>query len=220
MMTSSRAAIVSALILALLFGLVWLKRSRIPIAAIGIALVLLVGLAVTTDFRAVQEHVAQTNGNSLMVARKQIWNAGLVAWRKFPLFGVGMKNYGQITDDKLKAWVGEEGKDYDPSKYRANEHAHNLYLNTLVERGAVGFAALAAVMLTWVYCLYRRIPGREEGDLAWALWGGSLSAWFVTVAVGLFNTTLHHEHAILAALLLGMWLSYCKYAAGLPTPSR
>jgi hypothetical protein len=29
----------------------------------------------------------------------------------------------------------------------------------------------------------------------------------VTIGVGLVNTTLHHEHGILAALLFGLWLS-------------
>jgi hypothetical protein len=39
------------------------------------------------------------------------------------------------------------------------------------------------------------------------LWGCSASAWFVTTAVGLVNTTLHHEHGMLAVILLGLWLS-------------
>jgi hypothetical protein len=38
------------------------------------------------------------------------------------------------------------------------------------------------------------------------LWGAAASAWLVTVGAGAVNTTLHHEHGILAALLLGGWL--------------
>jgi len=32
------------------------------------------------------------------------------------------------------------------------------------------------------------------------------SAWLVTIVVGIVNTTFHHEHGLLAALLLGLWL--------------
>lgn len=219
MLTSSRAAIIGAVLLALLFGVVWLRRSRRPVMTIAATLIVLAGLAVSTDFQAVREHMAQTKSNSLLQVRTQIWNAGLAAWRKFPLFGVGVENHGQITYDHLKLWRAERGEPYDQSKYHTTGHAHNLYINTLVERGAFGFAVVAGVLLTWAYWLYRRVPRGEDEDLAWALWGGSCSAWFVTCSVGLLNTTLHHEHAILSVLLLGMWLSYLTYDADRATPS-
>ena len=34
-----------------------------------------------------------------------------------------------------------------------------------------------------------------------------MSGWIVTAGIGTVNTTLHHEHGLLAALLLGLWLS-------------
>jgi len=219
MLTSSRAAIISAVLLALLFGVVWLRRSWKPVTVIGATLIVLAGLAVTADFRAVREQMAQSKDHTLMQVRTQIWNAGLVAWRKFPLFGVGMENHGQITYDDLELWLGERGEPYDQSKYHTTGHAHNLYINTLVERGAFGFGVLTAVLLYWAYWLYRRVPRSEDEDLAWALWGGSCSAWFVSSSVGLLNTSLHHEHAILSVLLLGMWLSYLTYNAGRAMPS-
>jgi membrane protein DedA with SNARE-associated domain len=43
-----------------------------------------------------------------------------------------------------------------------------------------------------------------------ALWGGAFSAWGVTVFSGLFNTSLHHEHALLAVSLLALWLCWIK----------
>jgi hypothetical protein len=50
----------------------------------------------------------------------------------------------------------------------------------------------------------RPAPGADDAD--WLLWGGAASAWLVTVGAGAVNTTLHHEHGILAMLLLGAWL--------------
>jgi len=67
--------------------------------------------------------------------------------------------------------------------------------------------ALAALLLAWLWSLARRRPSPPEGDTRWLLWGAALAAWFITVMVGVVNTTLHHEHGILAMLLLGAWLS-------------
>jgi hypothetical protein len=55
--------------------------------------------------------------------------------------------------------------------------------------------------------LLRNRPVASADDEAWLLWGAAATAWLVTVGVGLVNTTLHHEHGILAVLLLGLWLS-------------
>jgi hypothetical protein len=71
----------------------------------------------------------------------------------------------------------------------------------------VGFAALAAMLLAALVALVRRRPRPGDPDLAWLLWGGAASAWFVTAGVGAVNTTLHHEHGLLSALLFGLWLS-------------
>jgi hypothetical protein len=38
------------------------------------------------------------------------------------------------------------------------------------------------------------------------LWGGAAAALITTAAIGIVNTTLHHEHGLLAMLLLGAWL--------------
>jgi hypothetical protein len=38
------------------------------------------------------------------------------------------------------------------------------------------------------------------------LWA-ALGAWVITVVGGVFNTTLHHEHALIAMILFGVWLA-------------
>ena len=42
------------------------------------------------------------------------------------------------------------------------------------------------------------------------LWGGSFSAFVVTFGSGLVNSTLHHEHALLAFIFLSLHLIYLK----------
>jgi hypothetical protein len=64
-----------------------------------------------------------------------------------------------------------------------------------------------AMLLALLLSLIRERPPAADDDEAWLSWGGAASAWIVTCGVGLVNTTFHHEHGILAALLFGLWLS-------------
>ena len=118
-----------------------------------------------------------------------------------------MDNYSLISQERVRNWRLEAGEEYDAARYVQFPHAHNLFVNALAERGIVGFAVLAAVLLAWFVALIRRRPRERASDLACLAWGGAASAWIVTVMAGMVNTTLHHEHGLLAALLLGLWLS-------------
>ena len=203
----SRAAAAAALAAILLLGLAWWPRSRrISAVAVGSVVVGLT-IAVAAQVEVIKKHerlVAQAN---VLAFREGVWNAALVAWQRFPAFGIGMDNYRELNDELIRKWLGDLGRADDGTVFDTRwRHAHSLYLNTLAERGVVGLSALVAVLLLWLCRLAQHFPGRAGSDLAWALWAASFSAWFVTVAVGLGNTTLHHEHALLAMLLLGLWL--------------
>ena len=126
------------------------------------------------------------------------------------MFGIGMNNFGTITAEQLRDWDTKEGRAHDPKRYFLMPHAHGLYANTLAERGAVGSAVLFIVLIAWMTFLIRHRPQREDSDEEWLLWGSALAAWFITTVAGVFNTTLHHEHGMLATLLLGLWLSDLK----------
>ena len=80
-------------------------------------------------------------------------------------------------------------------------------MNTLSERGAGGFAVLLAVLIAWGWSLARHVPRPTSPPIRWAYWGGAFGALLVAVIVGLVNTTLHHEHALISMLLLGGWLA-------------
>ena len=75
------------------------------------------------------------------------------------------------------------------------------------ERGLIGSLPFAAVLIAWLVTLIGRRPRAADDDETWLAWGSATGAWVVTMGVGLVNTTLHHEHGILAALLLGLWQS-------------
>jgi O-antigen ligase len=215
--TASRGAIGVGLALLLVIAAAWWPRSRLPAAAMALTIVLVIAGAILGKADVVQKQLRNVENENVLAFRDGIWRAAITAWQRHPWFGVGMDNYEGITLERLTAWDAEAGKPVQPDNYFIASHAHNLYANTLAERGIFGFGAIAAVLLAWAFHLLRRRPGREDPDGDWLAWGCSLAAWTVTVGVGLVNTTLHHEHGILAALLLGLSLSRLE---GLRSASR
>jgi O-antigen ligase len=205
--TASRGAIGVGLVLLLVLAAAWWPRWRAaaPATLVAVAVVaasLLIGKAEVV----VKQEMVAAQGDVLS-NRGGVWHTGLAALERYPWFGVGMGNYQFITPERIRAWRAESGRDFDPAQYGNWGHGHSVFLNTLAERGLVGFAVFGAVALAWLVWLVRYRPRRTDDDLQWTLWGGALSAWFVSLGVGLVNTTLHSEHAILSVLLLGLWLS-------------
>lgn len=205
--SASRAGIGVALFMLLVLGLGWWPRSRRPLAVA----VLLVGVtaAVLVMGRAevVVKHQRNIEQQNVLSYRDGIWRAALAAWERYPLFGIGIDNYKLVKMDLVKRWREEAGKPFDAKDYSEFPHAHSLYLTALAERGVVGAAALAAVLLAWFIALVRYRPRRESTDDQVLWWGAAAGAFIITTGVGLVNTTLHHEHGILAMLFLGLWLS-------------
>lgn len=207
--TASRGAIGAMALLFVMIGCAWWRHSRGPVLAILCALAIVAASAVTLRLDVVKKQAQyEEQGVSVLSMRDKVWQMALVAVERYPWFGVGMDNYNQISPAAVRAWREQAGKPYRADDYHGTSHGHSLYLNTLVERGIFGLAALVAVLAAWLVMLLRTFPAGPVDPLEWTLWGGALSAWLVSVVVGTVNTTLHHEHAILSMLLLGLWLAW------------
>jgi len=205
--TASRGAVGVAFVMLLVLAAAWWRRSRaaLPVTAAVIALfavaILLGGAEV------LRKQQANAEANNVLAYRDGVWRIALETWERYPWFGVGMDNFWLVRKEHAREARAREGKNYDPTRNLDFSHAHSLYLNTLAERGLAGFIPLAAVLTLWLFAVFRYRPKIDDPDDDWLLWGSCFGAWIVTVGVGMVNTTLHHEHAILAVLLLGLWLS-------------
>ena len=209
--TASRAAVGMAVLLVL--ALTGASYRRVKMAFLAtLAIVIVAGaFAWVTEIHVVRKQEEGMQRQDVLAFRGLIWNNAVAAWERFPLFGVGMDNFSRITLDRVAEWQAEAGKPFDPARHwKSFSHAHSLWFNTLAERGVFGLSTLVAVLVAWIVSLARHRPREHEDALKWALWGGALSAWVISVGTGFVNTSLHHEHAILSVTLLGLWLAWLR----------
>ncbi len=167
-------------------------------------------LAILLNVGIVQKEIVNQNNNNILSFRDKVWNVSLEASRFYPLLGIGMDNWKLIKPEDIKKSVEKRHKTYDASQYYFAGHSHNLYLSTLVERGYLGLTVLLVLMFAWMRQLCQSCGLTRKDTAAAYLWAGSLSAWMATFGIGTVNTTMHHEHGILAFLMLGLCLSYSR----------
>lgn len=78
-------------------------------------------------------------------------------------------------------------------------HAHNLYMQSLVERGIMGSVSLILLILYWIKKLFQDYKQANVDHLR-VFWSCSLAAFLMVFIGGIFNTTLHHEHGTLCII--------------------
>src|SRR5437763_515850 len=200
---ASRSAAAIAMVGALAFGVLWLRHSpRLILWVIIVTAAFAVVVArFDTDMRRKQEY-AKASTSPLLNERFPIWQQAYVAWREFPMFGIGGDNFGRVDVDQVEQWARARGASYDAATFVGTSHAHSLYLNTLAARGLLGIALLASLLIAWASTLLRHMPPTRDPPLYWLNWSGAASACVVSVGIGVFDTALRDEHGWLAFLLL------------------
>jgi O-antigen ligase len=142
-----------------------------------------------------------------LTPREKAWNTAYHAWKKEPAFGIGYGNYKIITLQKMQEWYDNSDTDFANKEYFVYlPHAHNRYVNTLAEGGIIGLLSLLSlfggILLVHIKTLCFALHDKHVFSF-WLIGSGTLAS--VTI-VGLFNTTLHHEHGLLAMILFGLTL--------------
>jgi O-antigen ligase len=192
---ASRSGVVAALLTLIVLAIFWWPRARFPAVIAAVILVAASLLGAVGGAEVFEKQAEAVQAGRVLNLREEAWKLALATWQSHPWFGVGMDNFG-LASRELPT---EQLRNLMP-------HAHNLYLNTLAERGLVGAVPVFLLLALWGWWILRWRPRRGEADEVWLVWGGATSAWLVTIAIGMVNTTFHHEHGLLAALLLGLWL--------------
>jgi O-antigen ligase len=203
----SRGAFGVAVILGFLITYLLAKDKKIGIL-VSVTIISIILSAVLLNASIIQKQITYQQNHNTLAFRDKVWNVSLEASRFFPLLGIGMSNWHFITKDHLKKTVEERGGDFNPDIYIFPGHSHNIYLTALVERGFVGLLVTLLFMALWMKHLIKNFVWAKKTQQGTYLWGGSFSAWVATFGIGFVNTTFHHEHAILACLLLALFLSY------------
>lgn len=143
----------------------------------------------------------------LLAFRVHLWRVAALAAAAEPLTGIGNRQFRNLTPERVcearprlpRAWLPDP---CDASKLYFKPHAHSLYAQALAERGIAGALATAAVVVAWGALLIRAARSRRDAAFD-GIVCASLGAWCVTAFAGLLNTTLQHEHGLLAMTLLG-----------------
>ncbi len=203
----SRGAFGVGILLSLLVIYFLGKNTKIRTVGV-ISIISMVIFSIVLQTGVVEKQIANQKANDVLSSRDRVWNVSLEVSRFHPLFGIGLSNWHFITLDHIKKSVESRGEKFNPKNYFFPGHSHNLYLSSLVERGFVGLLVTILLMLFWMKHLISTFNWAKKTTQASYLWAGSLSAWVATYGIGFVNTTFHHEHAILACLFLGLYLSY------------
>jgi O-antigen ligase len=210
--TESRAAIFATLLLIGLCFVAWRQRRALSLLLLSIFVACNVAIYLVGRDGVVEKQISQLERGIFLAARQDIWRVAILAWQHNKLFGVGIKNYGEIDSQRIQDWLQADDQPYIADDYLPYPHGHSLYLNTLAERGLFGSVVVLLNLLLLGYLLVRYRPPRSLPDYR-VFWFAASGALLANLVVGLFNTSLHHEHALLSMILFGCWLGYLRQRA-------
>jgi len=129
-----------------------------------------------------------------MRSRLDIWSGAMRLFLENPLTGVGLNHFNYRFPSNHPVEPGNIVYD-----------AHSLYFQSASQMGLVGLIALALLIVGFV----KAWRGLRGGDgLGRALRFSALGAFLVITVTGIFDTTLHHEHAIAFTMITGLMFGY------------
>jgi len=145
------------------------------------------------------------NGSDLVgdSPRQKIRNFAYYVFKIDPILGTGIGNFPNFSHNDITELVIKDKGVYDKSKFLPFAHPHNVYYVYLTGGGILLFSIFAWFWLQIVNIIYRvNIKCNEK----WIVFS-SMSTVAIVLGVGWVNTTLAHEHALIAMFVLGMLIS-------------
>ena len=202
--TNSRATsgvlVVFSLML-LLYAIYYYKNNILTMAII--MLISLTALLVANNPpQVVNKFINGTNltGDS---PREKIRNHSYYTFRISPVLGVGFGNYVHFGHDSIKDIVISDKGEYDSSKFLPSAHPHNVFYTYLISGGLIMFSVFVLFWLKILQIIYSVHKNSNEKFLVFS----GIGVVMTVLGIGYVNTTLAHEHALLAMFVLGLIVS-------------
>ena len=192
LLTGSRGGMVALFITILVLMIIYaiLHRKRYLFWWAGLFMVVSLALAGITQWQAdsplvrnnlVLRRISEINlTQSASQTRLWAWREGIVAWTQRPLLGWGLENYSVAQNQNYKPFM---------EKYSIEEtwfdRAHNIFVDSLVMTGIIGFLALiflfgVILVMAW------RMSTRSESEWGRAVGLIILSATTASIVFGFF----------------------------------
>lgn len=211
---NSRGALLAYFLGLVALGWPWLRQRGLRVWPVALGLAVLTALVLAMNPAPLLKTRFLIENGYLSSERVPAARTSIEMWRHHILTGAGPANFFEASPERVKAWRAARNEPFEPAAFLFSNHAHSVYFNTLAERGLIGLAVVLALGVAWLLELGARRPrsgildadADADADAAWTAWGCGLAGFTVVFVAGLFNTTLHHEHGLLAMLLLGVML--------------
>jgi O-antigen ligase len=130
-----------------------LRHFAVPILLSFVGLLLVIGLALFSNYENQLMAIAQEQQLTTLTGRTEIWSIAIETWKNNPLFGYGSNAWNAA----FRSSVGMD----------AAVSAHSQYLQSLSEAGIIGFLGLTIyISLLW-RCAY--VANRQTNGLSLAL---------------------------------------------------
>jgi O-antigen ligase len=206
--TGERIALLS-LGLGLLVFVLLLRELRLPLLLAGAAAALLVAgtVASSPDLRArLIGHTAYDLEDFWGRRYGELFLRSVRIWQSEPAIGIGLKNFRlECANDHFLA--------RGPVEDRCYTHPHHIYLEWLVESGAIGFAGFLGLLLLWSRDLVkglRRIAAEDYPIAVGACAALIVFVWPLRASMSFFS----NWNATLFWLMLGLALALCAPRTG------
>jgi hypothetical protein len=207
--TASRAAFGLIIIVTLVdFIYLLIKLRKLSTFLLFFGVIFCVGSYFTYNPSHVMERIQASEHIFHDDTRSKIRNFSYYAFKKNPLFGIGFGNHGQIKIEDIKVEIIKDKGVFNASEYLPSSHAHNVYYTYLLSGGLLIFSIF---LWFWFYIVWIIFKLRLTKENEWIVLSG-ISVLLINLGIGLVNTTLHHEHAILSMVVLGALISEYRRA--------
>lgn len=186
-MTLSRASIVGLMVFVVLLSLSIRRLEKVLLPFIGVVIVTIL-LYKTMWLKLFTTHS--------MISRLDIWRHAFNLFKEYPVIGIGLNHFSYTFPINHPVEPGNTVYD-----------AHSLYFQVASQMGIIGFLSLSLIIIGFIYTWINFNPKCGFGR---ALRFGAMGAFLITTVAGLFDTTLHHEHAIAFTMMAGLMFGYGK----------